>query len=53
MVTGRELRSTASEDGTLRLSLDTVTLDVPGADEGCCQSTGLLSPVGAGMPNRT
>ena len=33
MVNGRELRSTASADGTLRLSLDEVTLDAPGADE--------------------
>lgn len=33
MVTGRELRSTAREDGTLRLSLDDVTLGAPGADE--------------------
>ena len=33
MVTGRELRSTATDDGTLRLSLDTVTLDAPGAEE--------------------
>lgn len=33
MVNGRELRSTASANGTLRLSLDEVTLDAPGADE--------------------
>ena len=32
-VTGRELRSTAREDGTLQLSLEDVTLDAPGADE--------------------
>ncbi len=33
MATGRELRSTASDDGTLRLTLDDVTLDAPAADE--------------------
>ena len=33
MVTGRELRSTASEDGTLRLTLDEVSLGAPGKDE--------------------
>lgn len=33
MVKGRELRSTANDDGTLRLTLDDVTLDVPAADE--------------------
>jgi len=33
MVTGRELRSTASDDGTLRLTLEHVTLDAPGAGE--------------------
>jgi NADPH2:quinone reductase len=33
MVTGRELRSTASSDGTLRLTLHEVTLDAPGKDE--------------------
>jgi NADPH:quinone reductase-like Zn-dependent oxidoreductase len=32
-VTGRELRSTVSEDGTLRLTLEDVTLDAPSADE--------------------
>lgn len=32
-VTGRELRSTASEDGKLRLTLEDVTLDAPAADE--------------------
>lgn len=32
-VTGRELRTTANEDGTLRLTLEDVTLDDPGADE--------------------
>jgi NADPH:quinone reductase-like Zn-dependent oxidoreductase len=31
--TGRELRSTLSEDGTLRLSLEQVTYDEPAADE--------------------
>lgn len=30
---GRELRSTAREDGVLRLSLEAVTLDAPGPDE--------------------
>lgn len=33
MVTGRELRSTAREDGTLRLSLEDVALGAPGPDE--------------------
>lgn len=33
MVNGRELRSTARDDGTLRLTLDNVTIDAPGADE--------------------
>ncbi len=33
MITGRELRSTAGDDGTLRLGLADVTLDPPGADE--------------------
>lgn len=33
MVTGRELRSTALADGTLRLTLDDVTFDTPGNDE--------------------
>ena len=33
MVTGRELRSTANGDGTLRLTLDEVTLDAPGSGE--------------------
>lgn len=33
MFTGRELRSTASEDGTIRLTLEDVTLDAPGPDE--------------------
>lgn len=33
MVTGRELRSTASDDGTLRLTLHEVTLDAPDKDE--------------------
>ena len=32
-VTGRELRSTANADGTLRLSIEDVTLDDPAADE--------------------
>lgn len=32
-VTARELRSTATEDGTLRLSLEEVVLDDPAADE--------------------
>jgi NADPH:quinone reductase-like Zn-dependent oxidoreductase len=32
-VTGRELRSTVTEDGTLRLTLENVTLDPPSADE--------------------
>lgn len=32
-VTGRELRSTVREDGTLMLSLEPVTLDPPGAGE--------------------
>lgn len=32
-VTGRELRSTAREDGTLQLVLEDVTLDAPGADQ--------------------
>ncbi len=32
-VTGRELRSTANEDGTLRLTLEEVTLEVPSDDE--------------------
>jgi NADPH:quinone reductase len=32
-ITGRELRSTVSEAGTLRLSLETVTLADPGDDE--------------------
>src|SRR3954451_24554292 len=32
-ITGRELRSTVSEDGTLRLTLDDVTLEAPSADE--------------------
>ena len=32
-VTGRELRSTVSEDGTLQLTLADVTLDAPAADE--------------------
>ena len=32
-VTGRELRSTVTEDGTLRLTLDDVTLGPPSADE--------------------
>ncbi|NJR77347.1 zinc-binding dehydrogenase [Sphingomonas corticis] len=31
--TGKELRSTATEDGRLRLALEEVTLDAPGADE--------------------
>ena len=30
-VTGRELRSTVTEDGTLRLTLENVTLDPPSA----------------------
>ena len=33
MVNGRELRSTARDDGTLRLTLDNVTIDAPSADE--------------------
>ena len=33
MVNGRELRSTARDNGTLRLTLDSVTIDAPGADE--------------------
>jgi NADPH2:quinone reductase len=33
MVTGRELRSTARDDGTLRLTLDAVTIEAPGPDE--------------------
>ena len=33
MVTGRELRSTAGEDGTLKLTLEEVTLGAPAADE--------------------
>lgn len=32
-VTGRELRSTLGEDGTLRLSLEDVALDAPATDE--------------------
>ncbi len=32
-VTGRELRTTATEDGRLRLTLEQVTLEDPGADE--------------------
>ena len=32
-VTGRELRSTVTEDGTLRLTLEHVTLGAPSADE--------------------
>ena len=32
-VTGQELRSTLTEDGTLRLSLEDVTLDAPSPDE--------------------
>lgn len=32
-VTGRELRSTANEDGTLSLTLEDVTLEAPAADE--------------------
>jgi NADPH:quinone reductase len=32
-VTGRELRSTVEKDGTLRLTLEDVTLDAPSADE--------------------
>src|SRR3954447_26579636 len=32
-VTGRELRSTVDKDGTLRLTLEDVTLDAPSADE--------------------
>src|SRR6476646_2882028 len=32
-LTGRELRSTASEDGTLSLTLADITLDDPAADE--------------------
>jgi len=33
MINGRELRSTARDDGTLRLTLDNVTIDAPSADE--------------------
>ncbi len=33
MITGRELRSTARDDGTLRLTLDAVTIEPPSADE--------------------
>ena len=33
MVNGRELRSTARDDGTLQLTLDNVTIDAPSADE--------------------
>ena len=32
-VTGRELRLTVTEDGTLRLTLEDVTLEAPSADE--------------------
>src|SRR3954451_21302467 len=32
-VTGREVRSTVEKDGTLRLTLEDVTLDAPSADE--------------------
>lgn len=32
-MTGRELRSTVGEDGTLRLTLEEMTLDAPAADE--------------------
>ncbi|MGJ3626229.1 hypothetical protein AB5I41_03405 [Sphingomonas sp. MMS24-JH45] len=31
--TGKELRSTATDDGRLSLTLEEVTLDAPGADE--------------------
>jgi len=33
-VTGRELNSTVTEDGTLRLTLEDVTLEAPSPDEG-------------------
>ncbi len=33
MITGRELRSTVQENGALRVSLDDVSLEAPGADE--------------------
>lgn len=33
MITGRQLTSTANKDGTLRLALEDVSLDDPGADE--------------------
>ena len=33
MITGRQLTSTANKDGTLRLALEDVSLDEPGADE--------------------
>ena len=33
MFNGRELRSTARDDGTLQLTLDNVTIDAPSADE--------------------
>jgi hypothetical protein len=32
-VTGRELKSTVTEDGTLRLTLEDVTLEAPSPDE--------------------